>query len=229
MAPYSSASNGAGERTIGVVLQSIRSMLLDSRLSAKWWAHAMKTATHTVNLFPSTREPSRVPEEAWTGQRQTAEYLVPFGSIRFAHIPKETGRGKLDPQGEKVVMVGYDGNGVYLVKQWESDLVEHVRDVVWIKDGGHWVEEAGLAKEDLSFLEEISDDEVTGLEAGGIGPTTPEATRLRTSPLFPEEPAASDLPADSQHQQTRRMQEEIWGTEPTRCTTREQLRSLLIC
>ncbi|ESK82084.1 retrotransposon ty1-copia subclass [Moniliophthora roreri MCA 2997] len=50
--PYSLASNGAGERTIGVVLQSVQSMLVDSQLSAKWWAHAMATATHTINLFP---------------------------------------------------------------------------------------------------------------------------------------------------------------------------------
>ncbi|ESK94245.1 retrotransposon unclassified [Moniliophthora roreri MCA 2997] len=151
--------------------------------------------------------PSKVPKEVWSGQQQTAQYLVSFSSIRFAHILKETGRGKLDSQSEKVMMVGYNGNSVYLAKLWGSDKVKRVRDV-----------------EDLSFLE-LNNDKPVDRE---LEPLTPISLTVRQLEPVPEttKPLTDDSSTSTkQPQQTRCTQEEIWRSEVTRHTTRDAVPS----
>ncbi|ESK81773.1 retrotransposon ty1-copia subclass [Moniliophthora roreri MCA 2997] len=120
-------------------------------------------------------------------------------------IGMETGRGKLDPQGEKVVMLGYNGHSVYFVKLWDSDKVVRIRDVIWLKDGGHWVEtDSHNVQEDLSFLE-LDDDKFVDQDA--IMLTTPCSKPTESTPQISE------------------LLEEVWGTKATRCTTRDPVPS----
>ncbi|ESK86410.1 retrovirus-related pol polyprotein [Moniliophthora roreri MCA 2997] len=168
-------------------------MLLDSQLSAKWWAHAMATATHTINLFPSAQTPSKVPEE-------------------------ETGRGKLDPQGEKVVMLGYNRHGVYLTKPWDSDKVLRVRDVVWLKDGGHWVENDNRdIQEDLLFLEfednKHTQEEIWGTKATRHTTRDPVPSRRTLDAMNSELPSVpepdNDWVPDTYKEAATRL--DLWG------------------
>jgi hypothetical protein len=52
-APYSSASNGMAEHSIGISMSTVRAMLNDSSLPKKWWAEAWAFADYVENLLPS--------------------------------------------------------------------------------------------------------------------------------------------------------------------------------
>uniref|UniRef100_A0A0W0EZW6 Putative retrovirus-related pol polyprotein n=1 Tax=Moniliophthora roreri TaxID=221103 RepID=A0A0W0EZW6_MONRR len=118
-------------------------------------------------------------------------------------------------------MLGYDGHGVYLAKLWDSDKVLRVRDVVWLKDGGHWVENDNHdVQEDLSFLE-FEDNEFVDHDA--ITPTTLCSKPMESTPQI-SKPLANSL-RDDQRRCHRCTQEEIWGTEATRHTTRDPVPS----
>jgi hypothetical protein len=51
-APYSSASNGTAEHSIGISTSAVRAMLNDSSLPKKWWAEAWAFADYVENLLP---------------------------------------------------------------------------------------------------------------------------------------------------------------------------------
>ena len=74
-APYSSGSNGTAERSIGITTGSVRIMLNDAKLSAKWWAEAWSYSEMVENLLPSTRHPGIIPEEKFTGKIQDVGHL----------------------------------------------------------------------------------------------------------------------------------------------------------
>jgi hypothetical protein len=76
-------------------------MLLDSGMSAKWWAEAWQYSEVVDNLLPSARHPGKIPEERWTGERQDVGHLRVWGCIAYVHIPKEKGLGKLGNRGQK--------------------------------------------------------------------------------------------------------------------------------
>ena len=47
------------------------------------------------------------PQEAWSGQKPGVGHLRVFGSITFAHVPKQR-RTKLDDRNAEFVLIGYD-------------------------------------------------------------------------------------------------------------------------
>ncbi|KAF5361704.1 hypothetical protein D9758_007268 [Tetrapyrgos nigripes] len=222
-APYTSPSNGKAERGIGAMLNGTRAMLFDANLSARWWAQAMATYIYVKNIMPNTRQ--IVPEERWTGQRQNVSHLVPFGSVGFAHIPAKSGRGKLDPRGFKCQMVGYDGRKVYVVKRWENEELYRTSDVVFEKSDGHWVSALEGENEDVLFLEPTPkpDSPIVAQTPINSVPKTPNPTSLTPlTPLTPTPATEQPIPNSPQQKRNRRTQAEIWGTVPTRSSTRSR-------
>ncbi|KAF5374245.1 hypothetical protein D9758_004532 [Tetrapyrgos nigripes] len=187
-APYSSASNSAAERSIGIMLNGTQAMLFDTNLPAKWWAHAMSAYIHVISILLNTR--GVVPEEQWTGLRQSVSHLVLFGSIGFAHILAKTGRGKLDARGFKCQMVGYEGRKFYLVKWWETDELYWTSDVVFERSEGHWISELeGENNEDLLFLAPTPKSKTPSLDQPTLDQQSyPELTSVT--------PPATDMTSD---------------------------------
>jgi hypothetical protein len=114
-APYSSGSNGTAERSIGITTGSVRIMLNDAKLSAKWWAEAWAYSEMVENLLPSSRHPGTIPEEKFTGKRQDVGHIRVWECIAFVFIPSEKDGGKLGDRGQKGRLVGMEGRGVYRV------------------------------------------------------------------------------------------------------------------
>ncbi len=83
--------NGTAERSIGVTTGSVRVMLLDAGLAAKWWAEAWAFSEMVENLLPSARHPGVIPEEKWTGEKQDVGHIRVWGCIAYAYIPSEKG------------------------------------------------------------------------------------------------------------------------------------------
>ena len=136
-APYSSGSNGTAERSIGITTGSVRIMLNDAKLSAKWWAEAWSYSEMVENLLPSTRHPGIIPEEKFTGQIQDVGHLRVWGCIAFVYIPKEKGGGKLGDRGQKGRLMGMEGRGLYRVLIPETGQIIRSRNVFFEEGFGH--------------------------------------------------------------------------------------------
>ena len=136
-APYSSGSNGTTERSIGITTGSVRIMLNDANLSARWWAEAWAYSEMVENLLPSARHPGIIPEEKFTGKRQDVGHIRVWGCIAFVYIPSEKGQGKLGDRGQKGRLLGMEGRGIYRILIPETGQILRSRNVVFEEGFGH--------------------------------------------------------------------------------------------
>jgi transposase InsO family protein len=64
-APYSPEQNGVAERRNWTIQERIVSMLHHSGLTDGFWAEALLTAVHIINMSPSRPLGSKIPQELW--------------------------------------------------------------------------------------------------------------------------------------------------------------------
>jgi hypothetical protein len=70
------------------------------------WTEACGTDVYIQNMSPHTILGKLIPEEVYTCTRPDVSHLRIFGSVCYCHVPLEK-RTKLDPRGEKGILVGY--------------------------------------------------------------------------------------------------------------------------
>jgi len=68
-APYNPHQNGVSERSIGIVCQVARTMLIDSGLPLYLWPLATTMATEILNLVPSTQAKIPMPSSMGSNHR----------------------------------------------------------------------------------------------------------------------------------------------------------------
>ena len=83
-----------------------KAMLFDKGLPLFLWAEAYRTAVYIQNRCPHTTLGRKTPEEVFAGTRPDVSHLRILGSVFYCHIHVDT-RKKLDPSGEKGLLVGY--------------------------------------------------------------------------------------------------------------------------
>ena len=81
-------------------------MIHDKGMPQSFWGEAIHTAVYLMNRHPTVAVKGKTPFEAWSGRKPSVNHLKVFGSICFAHVPKEL-RQKLDESSERCVFVGY--------------------------------------------------------------------------------------------------------------------------
>ena len=91
------------ERLDRTLLETVCSMLIDSKLPHKLWAEVLSTAAYLRNLSPTKALEGTTPYEAWTNKKPSVNH---FSCEAFAHIPKDE-REKLDSKARKYVFLGY--------------------------------------------------------------------------------------------------------------------------
>lgn len=104
--PKNPEQNGLSERLNRSLIETVRSMLNDSKLPVKFWAEALATACYLKNLSPARALESMTPFEAFIGRKPSVKHLKIFGSVCYAHIPKDE-RYKLDMKSRKCIFLGY--------------------------------------------------------------------------------------------------------------------------
>lgn len=133
--PKTPEQNGKAERLNRTLLESVRSMLADSRLPKKFWAEAVNTAVFLRNRSPTKLLSKVTPTEVWTGRKPDVSFLRVFGCRAYAHIPRSE-RGKLDPKSRNCWMMGYgDTTKGYRLYDQLRERVFYSRDVTFDEQG----------------------------------------------------------------------------------------------
>jgi len=71
-------------------------MLHTAGISLCYWGKAFTYAVHIWSLSPTTGLQGVVLYEVWTSHKPYVSHLHVFGSLGWAHIPKQVQRGKLE-------------------------------------------------------------------------------------------------------------------------------------
>ena len=105
--PYTPEQNGITERAIAIFFKMVQSMLYTANVSLQYWDEAFSYAVHIRSLSAVTGLDSVVPYEAWTGRKPDISHLQVFGSLGWAHVPRQVHRGKLESQAVKVRILSW--------------------------------------------------------------------------------------------------------------------------
>ena len=105
--PHTLQQNGVVERKNKTMVGATKAMLFDQGLPLFLWDEAYRTAMYIQNMCPHTALGRKAPEEVFTGTRPDVSHIRIFGSVFYCHVHADT-RKKLDPCGEKGLLVGYN-------------------------------------------------------------------------------------------------------------------------
>jgi transposase InsO family protein len=77
--PGDHAQNGRVERQHLTILNTVRTILIDSKLPQEFWAEAANYVVHVRNRIPNAKT-RKIPYTMWSGKNVAHETLRPFGS-----------------------------------------------------------------------------------------------------------------------------------------------------
>ena len=97
----------SGMRKNKTMVGAAKAMLFNQELPLFLWLKAYMTAVYIQNRCPHIALGRKTPEEVFTGTRPDVSHICIFGSVCYCHIHADT-RKKLDPSGEKGLLVGYN-------------------------------------------------------------------------------------------------------------------------
>jgi len=126
---YAYQQNGATERSMCTILDTARSMLVDSGLPTKYWPEVVQTAVYLRNLVPSKRNPDMVPAEMWYRNKQDMTHLCVFNATVYVHISSDLHLLKLGPRVTRLMLIGYFRAESYKLLDQEMGSVYSGRNV----------------------------------------------------------------------------------------------------
>lgn len=104
--PYTPQQNGLAERANRTIIESVRSLLADSKLTHRLWTEAAATSVYVSNRTLS-KNTGITRYEKFTGTKPDVSHLRIFGQYAVALIQKQFREGKWSPAGRIFRMVGY--------------------------------------------------------------------------------------------------------------------------
>lgn len=127
--PAAHAQNGRVERAHLTILNTVRTLLLESKLPDQFWAEAAYYAVYARNRAPSG--PSKeIPEDLWRNYPVSISHQRPFGSNVFYRDHVET--NKLRPRYRPGRLLSYEEGTVnYRIWDIERQKVTVSRDAVF--------------------------------------------------------------------------------------------------
>ena len=88
------------------IQERIVAMLHHSGLVDGFWAEALLTAVHIINMSPSRPLDVKIPQELWAGRKQDYAKLRIFGCEAYALVPNDE-RRKLESRSQKCIFLGH--------------------------------------------------------------------------------------------------------------------------
>jgi hypothetical protein len=128
---YRPQQNGVAERKNRSLMETARCLMIQSALSASFWAEAILTANHIRNRCPSRSLGGEIPFKMWTRRTLIVSYFRKFGTTAFA-LDKTPGKGKFDSRSKKCIFIGYSVQSkAYRLWDPEARKVIRSRDVTF--------------------------------------------------------------------------------------------------
>lgn len=104
--PYTTPQNGKAERMLRTINNVVRTMLLHASMPPSYWADALATATHVLNLLPTKTLNSLTPHFALHHSNPSYSHLRVFGCACYPNLTA-TAPHKLAPRSTRCVFLGY--------------------------------------------------------------------------------------------------------------------------
>ena len=104
--PDTSQQNGRAERKLCHILDTVRALLLSTKVPAPFWGEAALHAVHAINRIPSPVIQNQTPYERLFGSPPDYHHLRSFGFACFVLLqPHE--HNKLEPRSRFCCFLGY--------------------------------------------------------------------------------------------------------------------------
>jgi len=199
--PYTPQANGVVDCANRTIMERVRCMLDDARISKKYWAFAVSVAVYLKNCTPTQSVVGRMSYEPWhgCGRKPSLKHLRVFGCLAFVHIPKEI-RKKLDYKPTPGIFVGYSiSSKQNFVSDPLAKTLQRSRDVVF-RQGKR--DTAPNAADEAILNEHFYRDVIEEPKPTEKQPSKDEISKRQT-----EEPLDCDSPMDPPKPKTKRSRE----------------------
>jgi transposase InsO family protein len=153
-APYNPEENGVAEWMNRTIQERIDSLLHHFGLTDGFWAEALLTAVHIINMSPSRPLGLKILQELWTGRKPDYGKMRIFGCKAYALVPRDE-RRKLKSRSRKCVFLGYGPNGSFGYRLWDPETHQVVRssDVVFNESAMHKAADCWIGLRRVTFAD----------------------------------------------------------------------------
>ncbi|KAI5314278.1 hypothetical protein L3X38_043454 [Prunus dulcis] len=128
---YTPQQNGVAERKNRTIVEMAKCLLLEKKIPLDFWAEAVNTSVYILNRCPTKALSKKTPFEAYGGRKTGIKHLKVFGSLCYAHVPKQQ-RQKLDLASKRCIFLGYGScEKGYRLYNIETKKVIISRDVIF--------------------------------------------------------------------------------------------------
>ena len=130
--PETPQQNGVAERFNRTIVEMGQYLLIQAKLSKKYWVRALDTATHIRNLTVSANSnEGKSPFELFTEKTARRNHLRVFGCTACVKKRKVNLR-KLDSRSVKAKFIGYDSNSAaYILQEVATKKIIKARNVLF--------------------------------------------------------------------------------------------------
>ena len=203
--PETLEQNGVAERHNRTVVETARSLLIESKLPKSYWLRAVDTAAYVRNLVKKDKTAKSPYERFWARKPKTGQLKV-FGCLAYVKNRKRE-KSKFDPKARKHVFLGYDSNSTaYLLQDIETRNLTRARNVVFNeKKVVGFTNEPREAEDDLLFdvtfedQNEVEDSQnVVNIETKEEGPEI-----VKKPDVLVDEESSSSSETENQIELTR--------------------------
>ncbi|KAG3080461.1 hypothetical protein PI125_g20432 [Phytophthora idaei] len=147
---YTPEENSLEEKMNGVVLRSVRVLLVTSGLPTKRWGEAFKFVVTVRNFSPSKAIQGRTPYELFEGRKPDVSGLRLWGCAATYFVPRQRRKGKQDTTAREALFLGYpESTTGYRVLDLVTGRIVETRDV---KFREQWTVRAGYVDQLLEKL-----------------------------------------------------------------------------
>ena len=165
--PETPEQNGVAERYNRTVVETARSLLIESKLPKCYWLRAVDTAAYVRNLVKKDQN-EKTPYEKFWGKKPKIDHLKVFGCLAYVKNRKRE-KSKFDAKARKHVFLGYDGNSTaYLLQDIKTRKLTRARNVVFNEKKVVGFTNEAREDENDDLLFDVTFDESENNEPEGI-------------------------------------------------------------